>query len=96
MNRTRICPKCGSNEIYVIDGYTGPYGSGNNVMIGATVFSAVKVNRYICCTCGFTEEDSPALVGAMFHGDLVVDNNIDASAADFATVITVNDLGNIK
>ena len=56
MNRTRICPKCGSNEIYVIDGYTGPYGSGNNVMIGATVFSAVKVNRYICCTCGFTDE----------------------------------------
>ena len=56
MNATRICPKCGSNEIYVIDGYTGPYGSGNNVMIGATVFSAVKVNRYICCTCGFTEE----------------------------------------
>ena len=56
MNRTRICPKGGSNEIYVIDGYTGPYGSGNNVMIGATVFTAVKVNRYICCTCGFTEE----------------------------------------
>ena len=56
MNKNRICPKCGSNEIYVIDGYTGPYGSGNNVMIGATVFSAVKVNRYISCTCGFTEE----------------------------------------
>ena len=56
MNRTRICPKCGSNEIYVIDGYTGPYGSGNNVMIGATVFTAVKVNRFICCACGFTEE----------------------------------------
>ena len=56
MNRTRICPTCGSNEIYVIDGYTGPYGSGNNVMIGATVFTAVKVNRYICCACGFTEE----------------------------------------
>ena len=56
MNKNRICPKCGSNDIYVVDGYTGPYGSGNNVMIGATVFSAVKVNRYICCTCGFTEE----------------------------------------
>ena len=56
MNRTRICPKCGSNEIYVVDGYAGPYGSGNNVMIGSTVFSAVKVNRYICCTCGYTEE----------------------------------------
>ena len=56
MNKNRICPKCGSNDIYVIDGYTGPYGSGNNVMVGATVFSAVKVNRYICCACGFTEE----------------------------------------
>ena len=56
MNRTRICPKCGSNEIYVVDGYVGPYGSGNNVMIGSTVFSAVKVNRYICWTCGYTEE----------------------------------------
>ena len=56
MNKNRICPKCGSNEIYVIDGYTGPYGSGNNVMIGATVFTAVKVNRDICCACGFTEE----------------------------------------
>ena len=56
MNKNRICPKCGSTEIYVVDGYTGPYGSGNNVMIGATVFTAVKVNRYICCTCGFTEE----------------------------------------
>ncbi len=56
MNKNRICPKCGSNDICVIDGYTGPYGSGNNIMVGATVFSAVKVNRYICCTCGFTEE----------------------------------------
>ena len=56
MNKNRICPKCAGSDILVIDGYTGPYGSGNNVMVGATVFSAVKVNRYICCTCGFTEE----------------------------------------
>jgi hypothetical protein len=25
-------------------------------MTGNTIFSAVNVNRYICCTCGFTEE----------------------------------------
>jgi hypothetical protein len=25
-------------------------------MVGSSIFSAVKVNRYICCTCGFTEE----------------------------------------
>ena len=39
-----------------IDGYSGAYGSGNNVMTGRTIFSAINVNRYICCSCGFIEE----------------------------------------
>ena len=56
MKNTKICPKCQSNEIVRIDGYAGPYGSGNNVLTGATIFSAVDVNRYICCSCGYTEE----------------------------------------
>ena len=56
MKNMRICPKCGSADIVRIDGNAGAYGSGNNIMLGATIFSAVKVNRYICCTCGFTEE----------------------------------------
>ncbi len=56
MKTTRICPKCSSADIVRIDGYSGPYGSGNNVMTGNTVFSAVNVNRYICCECGYTEE----------------------------------------
>ncbi|MBQ9117353.1 MAG: hypothetical protein IJY04_10040, partial [Clostridia bacterium] len=43
-------------NIVRIDGYAGAYGPGNNVMVGSSIFSAVKVNRYICCTCGFTEE----------------------------------------
>jgi hypothetical protein len=38
------------------DGFAGAYGSGNHVMTGSTVFSAVNVNRYICLSCGFTEE----------------------------------------
>ena len=25
-------------------------------MVGKTIISAVNVNRYICCDCGFTEE----------------------------------------
>lgn len=25
-------------------------------MVGKTIMSAVNVNRYICCDCGFTEE----------------------------------------
>jgi len=25
-------------------------------MVGSTIFSGVNVNRYVCCSCGFTEE----------------------------------------
>lgn len=56
MKNTKICPKCNSSDIVRIDGYAGAYGTGNNVMTGLSVFSAVNVNRYICCNCGFTEE----------------------------------------
>lgn len=56
MKNTRICPKCNSSDILIVDGYAGAYGSGNNIMTGATIFSAVNVNRYICCSCGYTEE----------------------------------------
>lgn len=56
MKNTKTCPKCESNSIVRIDGYTGPYGSGNNVMVGTTIFSGINVNRYVCCDCGYTEE----------------------------------------
>ena len=56
MKNTRICPKCSSSNIVRFDGYTAAYGSGNNMMTGHTVFSAVNVNRYVCCECGYTEE----------------------------------------
>ena len=56
MKTTKICPKCQGNDIVRIDGNVGAYGSGNNMILGATIFSAVNVNRYICCRCGYTEE----------------------------------------
>ncbi len=56
MKNTKLCPKCRSNDIVRIDGNAGAYGSGNNIMLGATIFSAVKVHRYICCRCGYSEE----------------------------------------
>lgn len=56
MKNTRRCPKCGGTDIIRMDGDSGAYGSGNNIMVGLTVLSWVGVNRYICCTCGFTEE----------------------------------------
>lgn len=56
MRNTNKCPKCGSDDIIRVNGSSRGYGAGNNIMIGMTIFSAVKVNRYICCNCGFCEE----------------------------------------
>ena len=44
----------------------------------------------------FTQNDYKALVKAMFDGTLTVSNDTEKAPADFATVITVEDLGNIK
>ncbi len=48
------CPKCGGADIIEIPGLAGAYG--NNVPIGITFFSSVKVTRYLCSHCGFSEE----------------------------------------
>ncbi len=56
MKNSKKCPKCGSSDIIIVDGYTGAYGSGNNIITGYSIFSGVGIDRYICCSCGFTEE----------------------------------------
>ena len=56
MKNTKICPKCQSNDIIMIPGRAEAYGVGNNIKVGATVFSAVMVHRYLCCSCGYSEE----------------------------------------
>ena len=56
MKLTGVCPKCNGRNIMRIEGSARGYGAGNNVMVGVTIFSAVKVNRYLCCDCGFSEE----------------------------------------
>ena len=43
MKRTGICPKCQSTDLVRIEGNAGAYGSGNNIQLGMTIFSAVKV-----------------------------------------------------
>ncbi|MGN0604931.1 MAG: hypothetical protein ACI4JM_00260 [Oscillospiraceae bacterium] len=55
MKLNKICSKCRSDNIIRIDGYAGAYGSGNNIMTGHTIFSAVNVNRYVCCNCGLMD-----------------------------------------
>lgn len=44
----------------------------------------------------FTEDDYNDLVAAIYNGEIVVNNSIDGTAADYVTVVTVNDLGNLK
>ena len=54
MKNTNRCPKCDSSDIIRVNGSSRAYGAGNNIITG--MFSVVKVNRYICCNCGFSED----------------------------------------
>jgi predicted RNA-binding Zn-ribbon protein involved in translation (DUF1610 family) len=56
MRNTGACPKCGSRDIVRVPGQVGPHGAGNNIIVGWTIFNSVKVSRYLCCGCGFSEE----------------------------------------
>lgn len=56
MKTTGRCPKCSGTDILRVPGKAGAYGSGNNIITGMTVFSAVPVHRYVCCSCGYSEE----------------------------------------
>ena len=44
----------------------------------------------------FTKDDYKAMVADMFSGTVTVSNDITKTASDFATVIALEDLGNIK
>ncbi len=56
MKYVQTCPKCDSQDIIRVPGEAGAYGSGNNIPIGMTIFSSIKVTRYVCGACGFSEE----------------------------------------
>lgn len=56
MKLTKVCPKCSGTDIIRVEGSAGAYGAGNNIPIGVTIFSWVKVPRYVCCDCGYSEE----------------------------------------
>ena len=44
-----------------IEGRSGGYGGGNDIPAGSLSFRTVKVTRYLCGSCGFSEEwiDAP-------------------------------------
>ena len=67
MKHSKICPKCNGRDILRIEGQSKAYGAGNNIPVGMTIFSSVLVHRYLCCTCGYSEEwidkaDIPKLI----------------------------------
>ena len=49
---THICPKCGSKDIFVIDGHADAYDAGSNVPYDPTIFIYIPADRYICGACG--------------------------------------------
>jgi hypothetical protein len=56
MKNGKSCPKCNSKDILRIEGAVGAFGAGDNIPAGKTIFSYVKVTRYLCSSCGFIEE----------------------------------------
>ncbi|MDH2355022.1 hypothetical protein QCM80_30795 [Bradyrhizobium sp. SSUT112] len=56
MQNSKTCPKCQATDIIRIPGEARAFGAGNNISVGATIFGAVKVTRYLCASCGFSEE----------------------------------------
>jgi predicted nucleic-acid-binding Zn-ribbon protein len=56
MKNTGRCPKCSNTDLLRIEGQSGAHGAGNNIQVGWTIFSAVKVTRFLCTSCGFSEE----------------------------------------
>jgi len=71
MKNSKRCPKCQSRGVIRVPGEIGSYGAGNNIRLGWTIFHAVKVTRYLCGSCGFSEEwvdsaDDIAKIGKKF------------------------------
>lgn len=61
MKHTHRCVKCGSMDIRRFVGEEQAYGVGNNIRMG--IFSQAIVTRYLCYSCGYSEEwvESPYL-----------------------------------
>lgn len=56
MKNSNICPKCGSDNIVMVEGRVGIHGTGNNLSVGGSHASDIPVPRYVCCNCGYAEE----------------------------------------
>jgi predicted nucleic-acid-binding Zn-ribbon protein len=55
MKDSTICPKCNFADIIRIPARLSATSGENIIQLGLVV-RAVRVTRYVCATCGFTEE----------------------------------------
>lgn len=53
MKNAHTCPKCKSTDVIRVEGVAMGYGVGNYIQVG---LKTVCVHRYVCCSCGFSEE----------------------------------------
>ncbi|MBQ4344019.1 MAG: hypothetical protein IJC38_09050 [Erysipelotrichaceae bacterium] len=58
MKQSKQCPKCHSANLVRYSGNdnTSSKSYSNSIALGNPVWELVKINRYICCECGYTEE----------------------------------------
>ena len=56
MKNSGECVKCQSKDVLRIPGKAGMYGAGNNIPAGWTIYGYVKVTRFVCTACGYSEE----------------------------------------
>lgn len=54
MRNSKMCPKCGGEDIRRINGDADHISTANVIVLGA--FKRVYVPRYLCISCGFMEE----------------------------------------
>jgi hypothetical protein len=57
----RHCTKCNSQDMLFVEATRGGFGSGNVIPLSGEfnfwpVKGSVKVNRFVCMTCGYCEE----------------------------------------
>lgn len=54
---SKQCAKCDSDNLIFVEAIRGSFGSGNVIPLsGLFIFDSVKVDRYVCTSCGFCEE----------------------------------------
>ena len=54
MKNANPCPKCNAHEMSRIPGGFGRVG--RSVQYGPTAFTSIRISRYVCVKCGYTEE----------------------------------------